>query len=183
MILPCQCGALRSQIIRQRYVVQTTTSEVMWSSNVATIEYEERKCKSSVYRSGFSWEDSSNITTKSRSWLGCVFLLLTAACCCCYNCVDFCTVCVDSVLLFSHLGRRGQHFILASDVIQRSYSATAVAVHRTCVSSRYHLPYTPYLLILLCLLCGHRFCSRAHAQLFFSCVVRERSGFKVLPAR
>ena len=36
--------------MRQSYILQNTTSEVMRSCNVTTIEYEGEKCKSSVLR-------------------------------------------------------------------------------------------------------------------------------------
>ena len=50
MILPCRYGALRSLIIRQRYIyIAKYKSEVMWSCNVTTIEHEGEKCKSSVF--------------------------------------------------------------------------------------------------------------------------------------
>ena len=52
MILPCRCGALMLPIIRQRYILQNTTSEVMWSCNDTAIEHEGEKCKSSVFLEG-----------------------------------------------------------------------------------------------------------------------------------
>ena len=39
---------LRSPILRQRYILQNTTGEVMWSCNVTTIEHDGERCKSSV---------------------------------------------------------------------------------------------------------------------------------------
>ena len=50
MISPCRCGALTSLIVRKIYISQNTAGEVVWSSNVSTVEHEREKRKSSVFR-------------------------------------------------------------------------------------------------------------------------------------
>ena len=51
MIFPCQrWGSDVAKYIGHRYILQNTTSEVMWLCNVTTIEHEGETFKSSVFR-------------------------------------------------------------------------------------------------------------------------------------